>query len=737
MGIIQVLSQNTINQIAAGEVIERPASVVKELVENAIDAKASAVTVEIKEGGIDFIRITDNGSGMEKDDVRTAFLCHATSKIRNADDLLAIGSLGFRGEALASIASVSKTEVITKTAEPMTGVRYVIEGGEEVTFEEVGCPEGTTFLIRNLFYNTPARRKFLKSKMTEAGYISTMMERIALSHPEVAVKLIHQNRAVLSTSGSGRLKDVIYQIYGKDVAANILPVSYETEHFSIEGYVGKPMISRGNRALENYFVNGRYIRNNIITKAIEDSYKTWQMVHKYPFTALNLNIEPEFLDVNVHPAKMEVRFKNGEELFAGFMEAIRDALTSHHHVRKVTLDGEKLQKKKPQPYGNRGAEPFEKERAMQQRPVKPMEEMLKEESRYEVDRIFESKKPERPGEQGIEQKAERPEEQEIEQKAERTGEQGIKQESDKTELSVAGLEQMQAMTALKEKKQEEAGKEPETLKNLGNKLKIQILDNLEKDSKSKTLEDAGREPGILKDSGKESETKIHTLPDAAQAAFCEKVPEENWKLEQLSFLDDDIHTESTRQDFHIIGQLFGTYWMLQKNDELLIMDQHAAHEKVLYEKLLRAYRQREVYQQQLMPPVILHLTLKEQDFVKTYESMFSEFGFSLEEFGNSSYCLRTVPSNLFGMDAQVFFRELLDAMEEEVKKTNLDMVVDKLATMACKAAIKANQKLTVQEAEELLRECEKLENPYTCPHGRPIVISISKREIEKKFKRIV
>lgn len=661
MGRIQVLSQTTINQIAAGEVIERPASVVKELVENAIDARASAVTVEIKEGGIDFIRVTDNGTGMEKDDVQVAFLCHATSKIRTTDDLLSIGSLGFRGEALASIASVSKTEVITKTAEPMTGIRYVIEGGNEISYEEVGCPEGTTFIVRNLFYNTPARRKFLKSKMTEAGYISTMMERIALSHPEVAIKLIHQNKAVISTSGSGRLKDVIYQIYGKDIAANLLPVSLKTPNFSIEGYVGKPVISRGNRALENYFVNGRYIKNNIITKAIEDSYKTWQMVHKYPFTALNLLIEPELIDVNVHPSKMEIRFKNGEEIFSAFFEGIREALIDHQHVRKVTLD-KKIppvqEKARPLP---RGAEPFEKsrtpERKMDRRPVKAMEEMLKEESRYEVDKLFEKEVP-------------------------------------KPEIVQKPVEVPKPERILEQKELPK----PEL----------------------------------------KQEPKQVSAPEITQES--EQVPKTKERKEapmQLSFLEEDIHTEDTKEEVRIIGQLFDTYWMLQKGQELLIMDQHAAHEKVLYEKLLKSYRKQQVYRQQLLPPVILNLTIKELDFVKTYEKMLMEFGFTLEEFGSDAYCLRTIPSNLFGMDAQVFFRELLDGMEEEVKKTDVEMVLDKIATMACKSAIKANQKMSVEEAKELLKECEKLENPYTCPHGRPILISISKREIEKKFKRIV
>lgn len=733
MGIIQVLSQNTINQIAAGEVIERPASVVKELVENAIDAKASAVTVEIKEGGIDFIRITDNGTGMEKDDVRTAFLCHATSKIRTTDDLLSIGSLGFRGEALASIASVSKTEVITKTAEPMTGIRYVIEGGDEVAFEEVGCPEGTTFLVRNLFYNTPARRKFLKSKMTEAGYISTMMERIALSHPEVAVKLIHQNKAILSTSGSGRLKDVIYQIYGKDVAANILPVSYQTESFSIEGYVGKPSISRGNRALENYFVNGRYIKNNIITKAIEDSYKTWQMVHKYPFTALNLTIEPELLDVNVHPAKMEVRFKNGEELFAGFMEAIREALTSHHHVRKVTLDDKKTSERKTPAFSSRGAEPFERTRVMQQRPVKPMEEMLKEESRYEVDRLF--------GQNSLGQKETAKSSGEAEQKDRTPGIGNLKPlireeenwNSKVEEPSGYGanqgrqIENREGLQEVSSAQERKAGEE-----NQSAQTKETGVEQLEETDRPKNpIQKEENKKELMSFVGEE---KVSALPEMEKTG--NKKTEKPLE-EQLTFLDDDIHTEATRQEFRIIGQLFDTYWLLQKNEELLIMDQHAAHEKVLYEKLMTSYRQREVYQQQLMPPVILHLTLKELDFVKNYESMFRDFGFTLEEFGTDAYCLRAVPSNLFGMDAQVFFRELLDSMEEEVKKTNLDMVIDKIATMACKAAIKANQKLSVREAEELLKECEKLENPYTCPHGRPIIIAISKREIEKKFKRIV
>lgn len=640
MRSIQVLSQNTINQIAAGEVIERPASVVKELVENAIDASASAITVEIKEGGIDFIRITDNGSGIEKDEIKTAFLRHATSKIRTTEDLLTIGSLGFRGEALASIASVSKVEVITKTAEPMTGVRYIIEGGEESCLEEVGCPEGTTFIVRSLFYNTPARRKFLKSKMTEAGYISTMMERIALSHPEVAFKLIHQNKAILHTTGSGRLKDVIYQIYGKEMASNLLPVEVCRDAFSIEGYIGKPVISRGNRSLENYFVNGRYIRNPIISKAIEDGYKTRQMVHKYPFTSLNLTIEPELLDVNVHPSKLEVRFKNGEEIFSAFLEGVQEALKNRVLIPSVQLVKEKKENVKK---ADRGAEPFEKKRIISDtekiqqkpveskkpvvpdvsaepkkfiRPVKPMEEMLKEESRYEVDQIFDQK----------------------------------------------------TSVDKQEEKKEEHKKE---------------------------------------------------------------------KPVQLTFLEEDIHTPDTKKEFHVIGQLFDTYWLLQKGDELLIMDQHAAHEKVLYEKLMNDYRSRQVYQQQVLPPVVLNLSLKEQDFVKKYEDLLKEFGFSLEEFGQDAYCIRAVPANLFGIDAQVFFRELLDTMEEEVRETNLNLVLDRIATMACKAAIKANQKLSVKEAEELLLECEKLENPYTCPHGRPVLISMSKKEIEKKFKRIV
>lgn len=689
MGRIQVLSQNTINQIAAGEVIERPASVVKELVENAIDAKASGVTVEIKEGGIDFIRVTDNGTGIEKEDVKTAFLCHATSKIRTTDDLLSIGSLGFRGEALASIASVSKTELITKTAEPMTGIRYVIEGGEEVSYEEVGCPEGTTFIVRNLFYNTPARRKFLKSKMTEAGYISTMMERIALSHPEVAIKLIHQNKAVISTSGSGRLKDVIYQIYGKDIAANLIPVELKTPTFSIDGYVGKPVISRGNRALENYFVNGRYIKNNIITKAIEDSYKTWQMVHKYPFTALNLSIEPDLLDVNVHPTKMEVRFKNGEELFSAFFEGIREALASQHHVRKVTLDKKMpAMPERAKPVA-RGAEPFEKSRSplrpVEARQVRPMEEMLKEESRYEVDKIFH-----KPGTRNL----------------------------DKTEPVILSKPEVKTESVIPSKPQIKT--EPIIPSNPKVKPQSVIVSESEVKAETAVISKAEKHPKEI------IEPKVAEHPKAD-----EQPPM------QLSFLEEDVHTEDTKDDVTIIGQLFDTYWMLQKGHDLLIMDQHAAHEKVLYEKLLKSYREQTIYKQQLMPPVVINLTLKELDFVKNCEQLFEDFGFTLEEFGTDAYCLRTIPSNLFGMNAQTFFRELLDSMEEEVRKTDMEMVLDKIATMACKAAIKANQKMTMEEAKELLKECEKLENPYTCPHGRPILISISKREIEKKFKRIV
>ena len=366
---IQILDQQTIDKIAAGEVIERPSSVVKELVENAIDAQASAVTVEIKEGGISFIRITDNGCGIEKEQVPLAFLRHSTSKIKSVEDLFTVSSLGFRGEALSSIAAVSQVELITKTSLGISGVRYVIEGGKEQSSEEIGAPEGTTFLVRNLFYNTPARRKFLKTAQTEAGYIANLMEKLALSHPETSFKFIANNQLKLHTSGNSNLKEIIYHIYGRDIAGNLLEVQEENELFSVNGFIGKPLISRGNRNYENYFINGRYIKSALIAKSIEEGYKSFVMQHKYPFTVLHISVKGELLDVNVHPTKMELRFSNGEAIYQFLTDLVRKAINQSELVYQVSLENEREVKKRQEQQkreqlksGRQAPEPFETKR---------------------------------------------------------------------------------------------------------------------------------------------------------------------------------------------------------------------------------------------------------------------------------------------------------------------------------------------------------------------------------------
>ncbi len=644
MAEIKVLDQYTIDNIAAGEVVERPSSVVKELVENAVDAKANAITVEIKEGGIKFIRVTDNGTGIPKEQIRTAFLRHATSKIRNVEDLMRVSSLGFRGEALSSIAAVGQVELISKTSDELSGIRYEIHGGKEVAMEEIGCPEGTTFIVRNLFYNVPARRKFLKTSMTEASYIEALIRQLAMSHPEISFKLLHNNQTKVATPGNGNQKDVIYHIFGRDVAKNLLECKADTEQVSIRGYIGKPVISRGNRGYENYFVNGRYIKSAIVSRAIEDAYKTYHMAHKYPFTALMLEVPKESLDVNVHPTKMEVRFAQGEQVYHAITAAVRQALMQKNLIPNVELDTkpkkkEGVQKKTEVP------EPFEALRRKQA----IREAYLGEKSKKEIDQMI----PTVPL-----QKAEKLEAEKAEVKEEKSTSQEIKKE-----------------------------------------IKEEIRLQLEK---------------------KVQEEPIYTTEE-----------------KQMTFLEQKEEKEQWNPKFRIIGQLFSTYWLMEFQDQFYIMDQHAAHEKINYEKLIASLKRKEIYSQQLAPPLILSLSMKEVDIIKRYKDAFCRLGFVIEEFGGKEYCIRAVPANLYGLGDKKLFIELLDSVMDEGVMTDMDVITDKIASMACKAAVKGNQKLSMLEAEHLIEELMKCDNPYTCPHGRPTMISMTKTEIEKKFKRIV
>lgn len=615
---IELLTQETIDKIAAGEVIERPSSVVKELVENALDAGANVITVEIKDGGISFIRITDNGCGIEKDQIPLAFLRHSTSKIRSVEDLLTVSSLGFRGEALSSIAAVAQVELITKPAGALMGVRYVIEGSKEKAKEEIGAPDGTTFLIRNIFYNTPARRKFLKTAQTEGSYISGLMEHMALSHPNVAFKFIANNQTKLQTSGNGNIKEIIYHIYGRDITAALMEIHGGNEEIRIHGFVGKPVVTRGNRNFENYFINGRYIKSRLISKSIEDAYKNFMMLHQYPFTVLYLEMDGQLLDVNVHPAKMELRFQNGEGVYDCLRKTLEDALYHKDLIPKVPVAEEKPPVKPV--VLQHAPEPFEKNRM--------------------------PKRPEPSVPQHIPQAVHVP-----------------------------------------EPKPDESGEK------------------------------------------KIAEPKPEEVPAAAvthQMTLAEDV------TYGAQFLQED--TKARRK---IIGQLFDTYWLIEFEDKLFIIDQHAAHEKVLYEKTMATLKTKEFSSQQLSPPAILSLTMPEEEILKKYLNEFEKLGYAVEHFGGREYAVCAVPANIFGVDVEQLFMEMLGDLEKISGKLTPDIILHRVATMSCKAAIKGNQKITVEEMEQLFDDLMKLENPYNCPHGRPTIISMTKYEIEKKFKRIV
>lgn len=748
MAEIKVLDQNTINQIAAGEVVERPSSIVKELVENAVDANSTAVTVEIKGGGIDFIRITDNGCGIEKEQVRKAFLPHATSKITSASDLETVASLGFRGEALSSIAAVAKVELVTKTDEGISGIRYVIEGGEEKSYDEIGCPEGTTFIIRNLFFNTPARRKFLKSKMTEAGYVEAFIQRLALSHPNISFKFICDNKNKISTSGNGNLKDVIYNIFGRDVAMNLLPVKGNENGILVDGYIGKPVISRGNRNYENYFVNGRYLKNNIISKAIEEGYKGHAMVHKFPFTALMISMDPHSFDANVHPAKMEMRFRNAEELYSSVMSAVRSSFVKKELIPKVGLGNEKKAKKAVKKI----PEPFEqKRRAIEERFSSLSPEKIREIEKKKENSAAEEEK----GPSGTEA-AERITQNTVLHSEGRRSE----QDENRTEISNRRSSIEERIARL------HVGENTEIKKEIDNVIPKTIEDNAviseEKTTIDKAIEkpknlrseqeekqdseklDGEQQDAILKENmiqkeesaSDESLKKLNVISEQKERGELVKESDIYAKGTQMSFADVPLLSEEARPKHRIIGQVFRTYWLVEFDEKLFFVDQHAAHEKVMYEKLKKDLENNTIVQQMVAPPVILTFSIKEQQKFKLCEESFKKLGFLIEEFGGNEYCIRGVPANLLGIDPQELFIEIFDQIEENSGKMNMEMITDRLATMACKAAVKGNTTMSMQEMDSLMDQLMKLDNPYQCPHGRPTIISMTKYELEKKFKRV-
>lgn len=649
---IQVLDQETINKIAAGEVIERPSSVVKELVENAIDAGATAVTIEIKDGGISFIRITDNGSGISKDDIPMAFLRHSTSKIKSIEDLMNVSSLGFRGEALSSIAAVSQVELITKTADDFTGSRYVIEGGNEISLEEVGAPDGTTFIVRNLFYNTPVRRKFLKTAATEAGYVNALIEHLSLSHPDISFRFINNNQNKLHTSGNMNLKDIIYGVYGRDITSNLMEISGKTQDVEITGFIGKPVICRGNRGYENYYINGRYIKSSIITKAIEEAYKGYIMPHNYPFTAIHFKINPSIMDVNVHPTKMELRFSKNEFVYRFVLETVKECLANRELAARVKL---------PDP-------------VKQQQFTKSPENIKQTEKSY------------------------------------------VQENTDSKPYQAPRIEPPRES----------------------------FYNSTESSVKQKTVNE-NQTAGFIKNITDYTKMPTTRLPEPFEIKRSDEMIKEDKKIyeaekkqeaEQLSMFDTPLMSGKAKADYRIIGQLFETYWLIEYEDKFYMMDQHAAHEKILYERFMNHLKVKDMDTQMIMPPVIIELNMQQEDAYKRNKQAFSRLGFEIEEFGGNAYKVNGLPAGLPNINLKQMLIDMIDGLTDD-NSTDLDIITERVATMSCKAAVKGNNKLSFEEAKELIEELMQAENPYNCPHGRPTLIVMSKYEVERKFKRIL
>lgn len=701
---IAVLDQNTIDKIAAGEVVERPSSVVKELVENAIDAGATAITVEITDGGKKLIRITDNGSGMDAEQVPLAFLRHATSKIEKVEDLTHIASLGFRGEALSSIAAVSQVELITKTPSGISGTRYVIEGGKEQSLEEMGAPEGTTFLIRNLFYNTPARSKFLKSDMTEAGYINTLMEQLALSHPEISFKYIQNRQVKLSSSGNYSVKDVIYSVYGREIAKALLDVSYENDFMKIEGFVGKPEISRGNRTFENYYINGRYVKNRIITKAIEDGYKGLVMQHKFPFVSLRIEMDGNDLDVNVHPAKREVRFARETEVYTAIYETVRKVLTHRELIPQVSVGKDEPTSRTEQIKPGNIPEPFE---------VKRRQEMY-----GHPNRTANIASHAAPTASEVRSTAPVPS---IPYNKPTNGTASYGSAETAHNSSASSADKYKRVDSLRENPVYEA--QPFT------KEEEEMFSGTLKDGRNENSAAETADYEVISEKPAES-----ALPEADNEPI---KSQEQEPPKQLELFEERLLAPESRSRHRLIGQLFDTYWLVQFEDNFYIIDQHAAHEKVYYERFVKQFQSQNIQSQYVSPPLIVSLSLEEENLLKANKKYFRDFGFEIEPFGGREYSISAVPSSLLGMTEEELFLEMLDHLTADGSKDAFEIFASRLATMACKAAVKGNHSMSPQEADKLIDELLTLENPYNCPHGRPTIIAMSKTEIEKKFKRIV
>ena len=721
--MIKVLDQNTINKIAAGEVIEKPSSVIKELVENSIDSGATAVTVEVKGGGLSFLRVTDNGAGIKKDEVKLAFLRHATSKLVTVEDLLSISSLGFRGEALASIAAVAQVEMITKTADDVTGLRYQIHGGKEISSEEIGAPGGTTIIVRNLFYNTPARKKFMKTDATETSYIYDLMCRICMSHPEISFKFIANGTDKLFTSGNGKLRDIIYHIYGRDITSNLLEINAENDYMKISGYIARPCISRGNRSFEGYYVNHRYIKSAVLTKAIEDAFRTFVMIHKFPFTEINFQVRPDLLDVNVHPTKMELQFANSQDIYSFTYNAIRETLLFKELIPDVAPG------KDPKP------------ETFKQRDVGKAPEAFENKRREAIVRAEERTVPQSQPEQHRPAEPQSQPEQLSSAETQTSPQQLCPIEPQTSSQPVRPVIEIIDETSSSNNKGSDVIDNNKTEKPAGNYIYA--------DRKN----DLGR--SVVQNRNVVNESPAYTAPAPARPSVTAATPdstvsavsdeasdtdydeEARKKYVQQDMFQEKFLTREARAKHRLIGQLFKTYWLIEYDGKFFIMDQHAAHEKVKYEELMENYKNKKIYSQYLMPPAVVTLSAAEIEFLHENMEMFEALGYQIENFGGREFKLNAVPDNLFGLDGRELFIDFIADASSSAKKVTVDTFIHKLSTMACKAAIKGNTEISFKEADALIDQLLKLENPYTCPHGRPTVISMTEAEIEKKFKRIV
>lgn len=745
MNQISVLSQETIDKIAAGEVVERPASIVKELVENSIDAGANAVTVEIRDGGTTLIRITDNGAGISREEVPVAFLRHATSKIRTVEDLQTAGTLGFRGEALSSIAAIAQVELITKTAGSLTGTRYVIEGGAEKGLEEIGAPEGTTFLVRNMFYNTPARKKFLKSNTTEAGYISDLIERLALSHPGVSFKFMNQGQTKLHTSGNCRLKDVVYGIYGRDITANLLPVEADCGYFKITGLIGKPLVSRGNRNYENYFVNGRFVRSNIISRAIEEAYRPFMMNHRYPFTVLSLEMDGAYLDANVHPTKMEVRFSDQVYVYEQVYQTVKDTLAGKELIPEISLEKQRTSEKTSLLRGgtkviqpqmgtcDSGAAGNEKNG---QSPEKKAEKNLTFPEPFEKRRremLGESAPSYQTGNESGAVRAEKRPQGILKPitgnivPGENTFRQGSVQAAGSAEDARSDGQIHPGAEAAGSGGRMHPGSETASS---GGRIHPEA-ENV----------NSGGQVHLASHSGIQQERSASEIQNGIQAgqdtADVQEAAPPSGTPTQMELFDDKLLSRQNVREHKLIGQIFDTYWIVEFRDRLYIIDQHAAHEKVMYERFIHLLKTKQQTSQMVSPPLILTLSMQEEQLLERFKENFTAVGFEIEHFGGREYAVSAVPGNLYNLAEKDLFLEMLDGLSDVSDHAAADMINDKIATMSCKAAVKGNSRLSPQEADALIGELLGLENPYNCPHGRPTIISMTKYELEKKFKRIL